>query len=96
MEDDNNEEFLARVRGNRIGRMSKIDAMDPEIRRCVHEYGFTVVDLFLQQKITKPRVIRHIVERILDEFSPTRGSYAAQGERTGLARIIDDQTIKPA
>jgi hypothetical protein len=48
----------------------------------VHEYGFNVVNALIDVKVTKPKHIRHVVELILNEFSPTRGSYSKQGLRT--------------
>ena len=32
--------------------------------------------------VEKPKHIRHVVETVLNEFSPTRGSFSAQGIRT--------------
>lgn len=63
-------------------RMERIDNLSPEMRGLVHEYGFTVVGAFLDLGITKPNQIRHAVETVLDEFSPTRGSFSRQGIRT--------------
>lgn len=72
----------------RQARMSAIDNLSKEHRELVHEYGLTVVHALMQCGVTKPNKIRHCVETILNEFSPTRGSYAAQGPRkdvnTGL------------
>lgn len=65
----------------RANRMNKIDDLSPELRALVHEYGLTVVNCFLDINVTKPKQIRHIVERILDEFSPTRGTFSQQGVR---------------
>jgi hypothetical protein len=61
--------------------MERIDAMPKEMRELVHEYGLRVVDSCTALGVTKPRHIRHIVEAVLDEFSPTRGSHSAQGTR---------------
>jgi hypothetical protein len=62
--------------------MAQIDRMSPELRELVHEYGYTVVRAFLDCGVEKPKQIRHLVENVLNEFSPTRGSFAAQGIRT--------------
>jgi thiamine pyrophosphate-dependent acetolactate synthase large subunit-like protein len=72
-------EFIA---GKRAKRFAHIDAMSPELRALVYEYGLPVVKTLMDVGVTKPRHIRHVVERILDEFSPTRGSYTKQGKRT--------------
>ena len=66
----------------RAARMTKIDSMSPEMRELVNDYGLTVVMNLMDHGVIKPRSIRHIVETILDNFSPTRGSYAKQGIRT--------------
>lgn len=50
----------------RTKRMDRIDAMPPEIRACVHEYGLTIVDACLQVGVTKARHIHHLVSCIRD------------------------------
>lgn len=60
-------------------RMDSIDRLDPQVRLLVHQYGYCVVDAFLTLGIRSPRHIKHLVETVLDEFSPTRGSKSSQG-----------------
>lgn len=72
------------VDGKRRKRMDEIDRQPPAIRACVHEYGWSVVRACLDLGIREPRHIRHLVETVLNEFSPTRGSFASQGIRTQL------------
>lgn len=62
-------------------RMEVIDSMPPEIRALTHEYGWTVVDSFLRCGVTQPKRIRHLVETVLNEFSPTRGPVSSQGTK---------------
>lgn len=76
------DDFLAMVARKRVARMQQIDAMPPELRELVHEYGLNVVNNFMKVGVTRPKQIRHLVEVVLDEFSPTRGSYSKQGIRT--------------
>jgi len=66
----------------RKNRMDKIDAFDPATRSLIHEYGMPVVECLHAVGVTKPKHVRHVVETILNEFSPTRGSYSRQGIRT--------------
>jgi len=61
--------------------MKAIDSLPPDIRALVHEYGYTIVKTCLDLKITKAKHIRHLVETVLNEFSPTRGAYSIQGRR---------------
>jgi hypothetical protein len=68
----------------RAKRMARFDEYDPGIRFLVHEYGLNVVKAIYDLGVTKPKHIRHIVETVLDEFSPTRGTYSSQGHRTAL------------
>jgi 2-polyprenyl-6-methoxyphenol hydroxylase-like FAD-dependent oxidoreductase len=75
------QQFVDRKRRN---RMAEIDRQSPEIRALVHIYGWHVVDMFLRNGVTKAKHIRHLVETVLDEFSPTRGSFSAQGVRAPL------------
>lgn len=76
----------------RAERMSEIDKLPPPLRECVHDYGWAIVHTLLELGIEKPRHIRHIVELVLDEFSPTRGSLSAQGIRPSLP--YDDPRYK--
>jgi hypothetical protein len=72
------------VDGKRQRRMAEIDSQPPAIRELVHEYGWPVVKTCMDLGINQPRHIRHLVETVLNEFSPTRGSFAAQGIRPPL------------
>lgn len=80
------------VQRKRADRMGRIDKLAPDIRQLVHEYGFTVVDNFMMLGIVKAKHIRHLVECVLNEFSPTRGSYASQGIRKDATTGI---VVKP-
>lgn len=60
-------------------RMAEIDRYDPAIRSLIHEYGLTVVKSIYDLGVTKPNHIKHIVETVLNEFSPTRGANSSQG-----------------
>lgn len=73
------EEFQALVDMKRRKRMARIDALPAATRNLVNEYGFAVVDCLMALGVTKPNQIKHVVETILDEFSPTRGSSSHQG-----------------
>ncbi len=61
--------------------MDKIDKMSPELREIINEYGFTVVNAFTILGVTRANHICHLVETVLNEFSPTRGAYSSQGRR---------------
>lgn len=74
----------------RQARMRRIDDLSPPLRELVNEYGFHVVNSYLSVGISKPGQIRHLVEVVLDEFSPTRGSFSQQGIR----KIIGDAALK--
>lgn len=80
------ERYLA---SKRRVRMEKIDALAPDIRELVHEYGWSVVNACLDMGVTKANRIRHIVETVLDEFSPTRSTFSSQGRNT---RQVMDMT----
>ncbi len=72
------------VQDKRIARMNRVDEFDPVTRSLIHEYGLNTITQFVNAGVTKPNVIRHLVETVLDEFSPTRGSYSAQGIRSAI------------
>ena len=78
------ESFVDLVERKRGARMAAVDALPPELRELVHEYGYTTVKTLLDHKVCRPKAIRHIVETILDEFSPTRGSFSIQGVRKNV------------
>lgn len=78
---------LARKRRERF---ATIDSLPPELRVLVHHYGWTVVRAYLDAGISKPANIRHLVETVLDEFSPTRGSRSRQGPQPEIARAMTE------
>lgn len=65
----------------RTNRMASIDKLPPDIRSLIHEYGYNVVKSIYDVGVVKPKQIRHIVETVLNEFSPTRGTFSKQGIR---------------
>lgn len=74
--------FQNMVDTRRVKRMNAIDRMPKELRELVHEYGLSIVKTFMDLGVTKPKQIKHAVETVLDEFSPSRGTYSKQGKRT--------------
>lgn len=72
---------VAADNSRRASRMDYVDSLPAEVRALVHEYGLATVKTLLDLGVRKPRQIRHVVETILDEFSPTRGSYSRQRGR---------------
>lgn len=41
--------------------LEEIDRMSPELRECVHEFGYAIVKAFVGAGIRKPALIRHLV-----------------------------------
>lgn len=80
------EEFEHRIAQRRIDRMERIDAMPADLRELVHKCGLRVVDTCMALGVKKPRHITHLVEAVLDEFSPTRGTHSSQGARAHVDR----------
>ena len=80
-EADEHQEY---VDGKRKERMLQIDDLSPELRMLVHDYGWNCVRAFLDCGVARPKRIRHLVETVLNEFSPTRGAYSNQGIRNTL------------
>lgn len=75
----------------RVQRFDAIDSLPPELRELVHHYGWTVVRAYLDTGISKPANIRHLVETVLDEFSPTRGTRSAQGPDPQIGRALTEK-----
>jgi len=70
-----------KVQARRQHRMAAIDEWPKEHRELVHEYGLTVVLPFIQCGVRKPNQIKHLIETVLNEFSPTRGAASCQGTK---------------
>jgi len=73
------QEYVDRKRRN---RMDRIDGLPADLRALVHDYGYEVVQAFLDHGVRRANQIRHLVETVLNAFSPTRGSYSRQGTFT--------------
>lgn len=69
---------MCKLEDRRKKRMDYVDSLPTEVRKLVNEYGLATVKSLLDIGVTKPCRIRHVVETVLDEFSPTRGSYSKQ------------------
>lgn len=41
--------------------LAVVDSMSPELRACVHEFGYAIVRACLDAKVTEPRHIRQLV-----------------------------------
>lgn len=81
------------VDAKRRRRMEEIDKMPADLRELVHAYGLTVVRALMDCGVKKPNQIRHVVETILDEFSPTRSTRSFQGPRAHTLKAIE-MTVK--
>lgn len=81
---EHQEPFDQMVMRKRVARMDAVDGLPVELRSLVHEYGYSVVRAFMDIGVRKPKHIRHLVETVLNEFSPTRGSYSIQGLRNNV------------
>lgn len=69
----------------RKARMDQIDRQSPEMRALVHEYGWNIVKSFIDIGVTQPNHVRHLVETVLNEFSPTRSTFSNQGVSNDIA-----------
>jgi hypothetical protein len=45
-------------------RMARIDSLTPEQRMVIHEYGWNLVDTFLNHGVTSPRAMRALINAI--------------------------------
>ena len=82
-------EFARIVEHKRRNRMAMVDDMPPDWRQAVHDYGLTIVLAFKECGVKKASHVRHLVETVLDEYSPTRGSNSHQGIRNAKGISID-------
>src|ERR1700744_6187142 len=72
--------------------MEAIDNLSPELRNTVNEFGYYIVNSFVQNGINKASKIRHLVEVVLNELSPIRGANSFQGEFRGQNKA-DSQSL---
>lgn len=75
-------------------RMKIYDDQCPEVRQLINEYGFTLVHTFSCCGVTKAKHVRHLIERVLDEMSPTRGSGSLQGATSHGARKMTEDHLR--
>lgn len=64
--------------GKRLRALAEVDAMSPELRACVHEFGLPIVGCCAKFGITNPAHIRELVREIWDgarEGRQTNGVY---------------------
>lgn len=51
-------------------RMDRVDAMPPDLRKVVHEYGLEVVQEFINCGVKTPKTIRHLIATVRHEDHP--------------------------
>lgn len=67
---------------------SEVDAMPPELRQCVHEFGYAIVNACLLAGVTKPNNIRHLVHEIWNGARQPEQKMAGSGQRQGSVRTL--------
>lgn len=87
-------EHNARVQQKRQIRMKIYDDQHPEVRKLINEYGFSLVHAFALCGVTKHNHVRHLIEKVLDEMSPTRGGGSVQGPNSYVARKMTVDHLK--
>lgn len=50
-------------------RMAIIDALSPELRALVHQYGWNIVKNFMDNGVRGPRQIKHLIELVLHDYA---------------------------
>lgn len=65
----------------RKNRFKEIDNLSPEMRKVVHEWGYTIVKNFMNCGVVKPKHIQHLVNMVLDET--VRGGGSVQTANKG-------------
>lgn len=87
--------------------LDETDAMSPELRQCVHEFGYTIVKACLDQRVTEPRRIRHLVIEIWkgarqphQRQRPLRGAGPAPSDLLsqidGVLKLHEGETMSAA
>lgn len=57
-------------------RMQRVDAMPPEYRSLVHEFGLEIVHEFLAHGVKKPSSIKHLIETVRGTYADGRPRFA--------------------
>jgi len=70
------------ISAKRVDQLLAVDAMSPELRGCVHEFGLPIVHACLNAGVTTPRAIRRLVSEIW-------GGARQQGQQSGARNTID-------
>lgn len=65
--------------------LDDVDRMSPELRKCVHEFGYEVVSSIIQAGVTNPNKIRNIIHSCL--LGP-RNSYNRSGKGSSYSPLL--------
>lgn len=86
------EEYRHKINGTTLPQrtlraLETVDDMPPELRACVHEFGYAIVNACLQAGVTKPAQIRQLVYNI---WQGARQPHQRTGERgTSIMEYLD-------
>lgn len=74
--------------------MQRVDAMSPELRAVVHEFGLEIVTEFLAHGVKKPGSIKHLIESVRGTYGDGRPRFAIN-QNAGRRRnpIKDDDEL---
>lgn len=68
-----------------VARMNRIDALPKGVRELIHEFGYTVVNAFLDQKVTNPASIKHLILQVQRGSLDTGNGKSSQNGRVMVA-----------
>lgn len=75
-------DFEKFISDKRKKRFEEIDKLPPELKNCVHEWGYNIVKNFVDLGIKKEKHINHLVRLVINETRAPEGfCYSAQGAR---------------
>lgn len=57
-------EFNAGIAERARKRMTRVDELPPDLRRCVYEYGLEIVQEFLSHRVTRAKSIAHLIDTV--------------------------------
>ena len=67
--------------------LDEVDKMPPELRGCVHEFGFAIVDACVKSGISRPQRIRQLVYQI---WQGARQPHQRSGVGKGAGAAAED------
>lgn len=75
----------------RLDHLKRVDALPAQLRECVHDFGFPIVNAFMECGVRSPAKIRQLIGIVL---SGIRERSQSGKNGSGLKHVVDDLLIQ--